>query len=129
MRRDGILVIDKPVGPTSADVVARVRKTVERATPGRAPGRKGQIRTGHAGTLDPMASGVLVVCLGEATKLAQFLLGCDKVYEATVRLGQATDTLDAQGQVVAETPAERLRALTAPEVTAALEPFRGVIRQ
>jgi tRNA pseudouridine55 synthase len=127
--RDTILVVDKPVGPTSADVVARVRKAVERVTPGRAPGRRGQIKTGHAGTLDPMASGVLVVCLGESTKLAQFLLGCDKVYRATVRLGQATDTLDAHGQVVAESPAAPLAALVRADVEAALERFRGPILQ
>jgi tRNA pseudouridine55 synthase len=86
----GVLVIDKPRGPTSHDVVARVRRAL------------GTKRAGHAGTLDPMASGVLVVLVGEATKLAPFLTAHDKRYEATVALGTATDTLDAEGTVTAE---------------------------
>lgn len=100
----GVLVIDKPAGPTSHDVVGRVRRVL------------GEKRVGHAGTLDPMATGVLVVLVGEATKLSSFLTAEDKRYTARVTLGAATDTLDAEGQVVAraEVPArlaEELRAL------------------
>jgi tRNA pseudouridine55 synthase len=82
---DGVLVIDKPSGPTSHDVVARVR---------RATGLK---KVGHTGTLDPMATGVLPLVLGRGTRLAQFLSGAEKTYEAEIRLGQATDTWDAAG--------------------------------
>src|SRR5262245_13322667 len=79
---DGVLVIDKPEGMTSDDVVARVRKIL------------GTRRVGHAGTLDPFATGVLVVCVNRATRLVQFLTGDDKEYVATMRLGFATDTGD-----------------------------------
>lgn len=92
MNESGILVIDKPVGPTSHDVVARVRR--ELSIPG----------AGHAGTLDPMASGVLVVLLGEATKLAPYLVAHDKSYAARIALGRATTTLDAQGEPTSEQP-------------------------
>lgn len=85
----GVLVIDKPKGPTSHDVVAKVRKAL------------GTRAVGHAGTLDPMATGVLVVAVGEATKLVPWLTADDKAYETTIRLGTATDTLDAEGNVVA----------------------------
>ncbi|AUX23504.1 uncharacterized protein SOCEGT47_040310 [Sorangium cellulosum] len=88
-RRDGVLVIDKPSGPTSHDVVARLRRAL------------GVKRIGHAGTLDPMASGVLVVLVGEATKLAPYLTAQDKRYTARVVLGVGTDTLDANGEVTA----------------------------
>ena len=90
----GVLVIDKPKGPTSHDVVAKVRKAL------------GTRAVGHAGTLDPMATGVLVVAVGEATKLVPWLTADDKAYETTIRLGIATDTLDAEGNVVgtAEVP-------------------------
>src|SRR5207244_12065083 len=77
---DGILIIDKPAGMTSHDVVAQVRKII------------GQRRVGHTGTLDPFATGVLVVLVGRATRLAQFLSGAEKEYEAVIRLGYATDT-------------------------------------
>jgi tRNA pseudouridine55 synthase len=86
-RLDGVLVIDKPRGPTSHDAVARLRRAL----------RTKEI--GHAGTLDPMATGVLVVCVGEATKLSPWLTAADKAYEATVALGAETDTLDAEGTV------------------------------
>jgi tRNA pseudouridine55 synthase len=88
----GVLVIDKPSGVTSHDVVQRVRK------------RLGEGRVGHAGTLDPMATGVLVVMVGEATKLAPFLTADDKSYRATVQLGRATDTLDAEGETTQSKP-------------------------
>ncbi len=85
---DGLLIIDKPAGPTSHEVVARVR---------RATGWK---KVGHTGTLDPMATGVLPLVVGRATRLAQFLSASDKVYEAEVRLGWATDTYDAWGRAI-----------------------------
>jgi tRNA pseudouridine55 synthase len=98
---DGVLVIDKPRGPTSHDVVARLRRTL------------GTREVGHAGTLDPMATGVLVVCLGEATKLSSWLAASDKAYEATIALGAETDTLDADGTVTkrADVPLAILEAL------------------
>lgn len=83
---DGLLLIDKPSGPTSHDVVARVRRIDRKA------------RVGHTGTLDPMATGLLVVCIGGATRLQQFLTGLGKVYTGRVRLGFATDTYDAEGE-------------------------------
>ncbi len=92
----GLLLVDKPCGPTSHDVVARVRATL-------APGARGadRIRVGHAGTLDPLATGLLVVLVGKGTRLAPFLGGLDKTYTAEVRFGVATDTLDREGEVVA----------------------------
>jgi tRNA pseudouridine55 synthase len=110
----GVLVIDKPTGPTSFDVVRQVRRAL------------GTRRAGHGGTLDPMASGVLPICLGEATKLAQFLLDADKEYEATLCFGVETDTFDATGAVTARLSAA---SLTATAVERALEAFRGPIRQ
>ena len=89
---NGVLVIDKPAGITSHDVVSRVRRVLSMR------------RVGHAGTLDPMATGVLVVMLGEATKLAPWLTRDDKHYRASVRLGIGTTTLDAEGEVTARGP-------------------------
>src|SRR6476661_8055571 len=86
---DGVIVVDKPIGITSFEVVRRVRRAARIK------------KIGHGGTLDPLASGVLPVCLGEATKLAQFLLDADKEYEVTLCLGVETDTFDAGGTVVA----------------------------
>jgi tRNA pseudouridine55 synthase len=85
----GLLVIDKPRGPTSHDVVAKVRRTLRTRS------------VGHAGTLDPMATGVLLVMVGACTKLSRFLTLDDKIYQAVVRLGQSTDTLDAEGKPTA----------------------------
>src|SRR5437868_13403622 len=82
---DGILIVDKPAGWTSHDVVARVRRIL------------GEKRVGHTGTLDPFATGVLVLLVGRATRLAQFLAGAEKEYEATIRLGYATTTGDLTG--------------------------------
>ena len=84
----GTLIIDKPVGLTSHDVVARVRRII------------GERRVGHTGTLDPFATGVLVVLVGKATRLLQFLSGNEKEYEAVIRFGYATDTGDVTGQRV-----------------------------
>jgi tRNA pseudouridine55 synthase len=86
---DGVLVLDKPAGLSSAAAVERVKRAL------------GVGRAGHGGTLDPIATGVLPVCLGEATKLAQYLLADDKAYEAEGVLGAATDTLDRTGRVLA----------------------------
>ena len=102
----GVLIVDKPEGPTSHDVVARLRRIL------------GTRQVGHAGTLDPMATGVLVVAIDEATKLVPWLTSDDKAYEAALRLGVATDTLDADGQVterVDPSPAlaDALRRMTA----------------
>lgn len=88
---DGLLVVDKPAGWTSHDVVARARRMC------------GTRRVGHAGTLDPMATGVLVLGVNRATRLLTFLVGCDKTYTATVRLGQSTVTDDAAGEITAST--------------------------
>ncbi len=88
----GVLIVDKERGPTSHDVVARVRKQLKTR------------HVGHAGTLDPMATGVLVVAVGEATKLVPYLTADDKAYEATLLLGIETDTLDAEGREVARAP-------------------------
>lgn len=111
---DGVLVIDKPSGPTSFDVVRQVRALLKVK------------KVGHTGTLDPMATGVLPLCLGEATKVAGFITEGDKAYDATVRLGVETDTQDAQGKVLAEAP---VPPLTSTLVEAALAPFRGTFEQ
>ncbi|MBA3690923.1 MAG: tRNA pseudouridine(55) synthase TruB, partial [Actinobacteria bacterium] len=85
---EGLLLIDKPGGITSHDVIDRVRRSL------------GTRKVGHAGTLDPMATGLLLVGVGRATRLLRFLADLDKTYEGTARLGVETDTLDAQGEVV-----------------------------
>ena len=87
---EGVLPIDKPAGPTSHDMVARTRRAL------------GTRRVGHTGTLDPFASGLLLLCIGRATRIAEYLSGMDKRYSAVVRLGVSTDTLDASGTVTAE---------------------------
>ena len=117
-----VLVVDKPVGPTSFAVLRRVRRALVRARGGaeRAP------KLGHGGTLDPMASGVLPVCVGEATKIVPFLLDADKEYLAVVRFGVETDTLDATGQVLCDKPVGNLDAA---RVEAVLASFRGEIEQ
>src|SRR5206468_1213678 len=85
---EGVLLINKPAGWTSHDVVAKVRKMLRVR------------KVGHTGTLDPSATGVLVLCLGKATRIAEYLVLADKAYRATLRLGVATDTQDADGAVV-----------------------------
>ena len=115
--RHGILLVDKSAGPTSHDVVETVRRTL---SPGRARRGAPRYRCGHAGTLDPLATGLLVVLCGAASRLSNFLLGHDKTYRATVRFGTATDSLDADGVVVEE------RAVTAG--TAAIEPALAGLR-
>lgn len=114
----GWLVIDKPVGPGSTQVVSAVKRALRGSGCAR-------VKVGHGGTLDPLASGVLPVALGEATKLAGRLLDGDKLYEFTVRFGEQTETLDAEGAVVA-TSAHRP---TQAALEAALPRFTGPIAQ
>ncbi|HEX4406673.1 MAG TPA: tRNA pseudouridine(55) synthase TruB [Polyangia bacterium] len=114
---DGVLVVDKPSGPTSFDVVRRIT---------RAARLRGVRRVGHGGTLDPLASGVLPVCVGEGTKLAGFLLDADKEYEVTIRLGAETDTYDAAGAITAQYDAS---GIDEARVRAALPTFTGAIEQ
>lgn len=87
---EGVLPVDKPAGPTSHDVVARARRAL------------GERRIGHTGTLDPFASGLLLLCVGRATRIAEYLSDMDKTYRATMRMGTATDTDDLTGAAVAE---------------------------
>ena len=112
----GVLVIDKPSGMTSATVVGELRSRI------------GVDAAGHTGTLDPLATGVLPVCLGAATKLAQWLLVDDKAYEAVVRLGVETDTFDRDGQVTGGDPA-RAAAVTRAEIEAVLAGLTGAYEQ
>ena len=112
---DGLLVIDKPAGPTSHDVVACLRRVL------------GEPRIGHTGTLDPGASGVLPLVLGRATRLARFLSASDKSYEAVIRVGVATDTYDAEGTAVG-TAHDGARP-TREAIEAALGAFRGSFLQ
>ncbi|HSL55380.1 MAG TPA: tRNA pseudouridine(55) synthase TruB [Pyrinomonadaceae bacterium] len=113
---DGVLVIDKPSGMTSHDVVARARHILH------------ERRIGHTGTLDPFATGVLVVLLGKATRLSQFLTGVDKEYEAIIRLGYSTDTGDRTGNPIPG-PTPEVRNWTEEEIEAALQSLRGDIDQ
>jgi tRNA pseudouridine55 synthase len=113
--RSGILLVDKPPGPTSHDIVVMARRELGRG------------RVGHTGTLDPFASGLLVLCVGSATRLAEYLVGLDKVYVATLRLGAVTDTDDRTGRVVAESDA--WMSLTDSAIEEAIEPFRGGYEQ
>lgn len=111
---EGLLVLDKPPGPTSHDAVAAVRRLF------------GTRKVGHAGTLDPAASGVLVLALGQATRLLEYVTGCDKAYTGEVVLGVTTDSYDDHGAVVARHDAS---GLTEAEVERALATFRGALRQ
>src|SRR2546421_9892582 len=119
---NGALIIDKPAGMTSHDVVARVRKIIR------------ERRVGHTGTLDPFATGVLVVLIGRATRLAQFLSNAVKEYEATVRFGYATDTGDVTGARLESPRAPNaiegsVHALDERGIEAALASLRGEIEQ
>lgn len=95
-RMHGVLLVDKPAGHTSHDVVARVRRAA------------GYVRCGHAGTLDPLATGVLPVLLGDATRISEHLMNHDKEYVFTLCFGQDTDTMDAEGQVLSTRPVPRM---------------------
>lgn len=107
---DGVLLVDKPTDHTSHDVVARIRRKFN------------QKRVGHAGTLDPMATGLLIMLIGKATRASQFLMGLGKEYEGTIELGKVTNTQDAEGEVVATHP---VPALSEADVRAAMATFLG----
>ncbi len=112
---DGILVIDKPEGITSHDVVARVRRILKMK------------RIGHTGTLDPFATGVMVILVGKATRLAQFLDKDAKEYKAVVRFGFETDTGDFTGSPKSQVPSPKF--VSADELEDVLANFRGEIEQ
>jgi tRNA pseudouridine55 synthase len=107
---EGILLVDKPRDHTSHDVVARLR------------GKLKMKRIGHAGTLDPMATGLLVILVGKATKVSQYLVSLDKEYEGTIELGKVTDTQDADGEVMETRP---VPPLTEADVLATIKAFLG----
>lgn len=111
---NGVLVVDKPKGITSFDVVRDVRRALKVK------------KVGHTGTLDPMATGVLPICLGDGTKIAQFITEATKAYDATVKLGSTTDTLDAEGKVLETRP---VPALNRELIEGALQKFRGTFAQ
>lgn len=115
IKRDinGILLLDKPAGLTSNRALQEIKHLFQAR------------KAGHTGSLDPLATGLLPLCLGEATKISQFLLESDKRYWTAIRLGQSTTTYDAEGEVVAERPV----ALTRTAIEAALAGFRGEIQQ
>ncbi|CAI0763456.1 tRNA pseudouridine synthase B [Serratia entomophila] len=109
----GVLLLDKPQGLSSNDALQKVKRLYNAN------------RAGHTGALDPLATGMLPICLGEATKFSQFLLDSDKRYRVIARLGQRTDTSDADGQIVQERPVN----FTQAQLDAALDSFRGDIQQ
>src|SRR5690348_3496672 len=111
---DGIFVIHKPTGMTSHDVVARVRKLLK------------QRRVGHAGTLDPAASGVLPICVGQGTRVAEYLSESGKEYQATLLFGSETDTYDAEGTI---TRTANTAHLDLASIEQALTQFRGPLMQ
>ena len=111
---NGVLIVDKPAGVTSHDVVSRARRILNERS------------IGHLGTLDPMATGVLPLVTGSLTRLAQFYVASEKTYEGSIRFGFATDTYDADGEAITAVQEVRLRA---DEVEALAARFRGVIEQ
>lgn len=113
----GILLVDKPQGMTSHDVVARIRRLA------------GTRKVGHAGTLDPMATGLLLIGVESSTRLLHHLVGLDKEYLATVRLGWATTTDDAEGEPLAAAPADAVAAITREAVIEGMARLTGVIEQ
>jgi tRNA pseudouridine55 synthase len=119
-----VLVVDKPAGCTSHDVTNRIRRALRRAYG--APERRHGHKAGHTGTLDPGATGVLVVCLGRATRLVPYLQAGRKTYEARMQLGRTTTTLDADGEVTSEQDASHVDE---PTVCEALKRFVGPIEQ
>lgn len=110
---DGVLLLDKPAGPSSNAVLQQAKRML------------GAARAGHTGTLDPLATGLLVVSFGEATKFSGELLGADKIYRARLKLGERTSTGDAEGEVIARSEV----AVGRERLLAALERFRGEIQQ
>ena len=119
----GWIILDKPVGLGSTQAVAAVKRNLREA--GFNMKLKGGVKVGHGGTLDPLASGILPIALGEATKLTGRMLDADKAYEFTVRFGEETDTLDAEGAVIATSEVQPAEA----EVEAILARFTGPIEQ
>ncbi len=115
--KDGLLLLDKEPGFTSHDAVQKARRILR------------QKKIGHCGTLDPDATGLLLLTLGTATRLTRFLIRAPKVYEGVVRFGITTDTYDASGRVVAESPAEAVTALDPQRVAEAMRAFEGEIQQ
>jgi tRNA pseudouridine55 synthase len=113
-QQDGVLVLRKPGGPSSGWCIGRIKRLLS------------QKKIGHAGTLDPMAEGVLVVLLGQATKISAFLLDGRKVYSGTIQLGVDTDTWDAQGRVLSRQPADHI---TQAEVDSAFADLTGLAEQ
>ena len=107
---EGVLLVDKPQGCTSHDVVSRLRRKLAMK------------RIGHAGTLDPMATGLLIMLVGKATRVSQYLTSLDKEYEGTIRLGVTTNSQDADGEVMETRP---VPAFTETEVRAAMQTFLG----
>ena len=123
---DGVVLIDKPAGWTSFDVVAKIRGHIRRGyTKQGIKPTKRQLKVGHAGTLDPFATGLLVILLGDATKKATEFLKLDKVYEAEIILGQESTTGDPEGELTAVSDTKP----TTEEVQAVLAAFTGEIRQ
>jgi tRNA pseudouridine55 synthase len=115
--KDGLLLIDKEPGLTSHDVVQRVRRLLK------------QKKIGHCGTLDPDATGLLLLTLGTATRLTRFLIRAPKVYRGVIRLGMVTDTYDASGKVLAEATAEEVARIAREDVVRAMRGFVGAIEQ
>jgi tRNA pseudouridine55 synthase len=113
----GILLVDKPGGITSHDVVARTRRAF------------GTRKVGHAGTLDPMATGLLVVGIEGATRLLTYIVGADKTYTATIRLGQTSTTDDAEGEVTRSADAATIGAVTDAGISAGIAALTGAISQ
>lgn len=113
----GILLVDKPAGLTSHDVVARTRRAL------------GTRKVGHAGTLDPMATGLLVLGVEAATRLLTYVVGADKTYEATIRLGQSTSTDDADGEIVASADPGAWAAVSSERIAAGIAGLSGPISQ
>jgi tRNA pseudouridine55 synthase len=111
---DGILIVNKPEGQTSFSVVARLKRLT------------GEKRVGHAGTLDPIATGVLPICFGQATRITQFLTNGSKTYLAQIELGITTDTFDRQGKIIERRDTDNI---TVTQIEEALTTFRGVINQ
>ncbi|KJQ53123.1 tRNA pseudouridine(55) synthase TruB [Microbacterium sp. SA39] len=113
----GILLVDKPAGLTSHDVVARARRAF------------GTRKVGHAGTLDPMATGLLVIGMEGATRLLTYVVGADKTYEATIRLGQTTGTDDADGEILVQAPTDAWATVTGEAVSSGVAALTGEISQ
>ncbi|WP_223695115.1 tRNA pseudouridine(55) synthase TruB [Leifsonia poae] len=117
MTASGILLVDKPGGWTSHDIVARTRRLA------------GTRKVGHAGTLDPMATGLLILGLNSSTRLLTYIVGTDKEYRATIRLGSATSTDDAEGDLLAQAPAAALAAVSDEAIRSGVAALTGEIDQ